>query len=122
MPHPLFIYGTLHPDRAPAAIAPTVAHLRPLGPATVRGRLLDLGTYPGLIISSGENPGDEIVHGHLFAVPDDPDLSNKIWSALDRYEDYRPASPESGLYTRVLTEVTLPDASQQSAWVYLYNR
>jgi len=116
MPHPLFIYGTLHPDHAPAAIASTVRLLRPLGPATLRGHLLDLGAYPGLIL-----PGDEIVRGHLFALPIGRE-EDRIWSALDRYEGFRPAAPATSLFIRSLLEVTLPDGSQLPTWVYLFNR
>jgi len=116
MPHPLFIYGTLHPDRAPAAIAPTVALLRPLGPATIRGHLLDLGAYPGLIL-----PGDQNISGHLFALPFGRE-EDRVWSALDRYEGFRPAAPATSLFIRSLIEVTLPDGTEQTAWVYLFNR
>jgi gamma-glutamylcyclotransferase (GGCT)/AIG2-like uncharacterized protein YtfP len=86
MPELLFIYGTLHPDRAPAEIAPIARSLTPVGPATVRGTLLDLGAYPGIRLSSA---GTE-VQGHLFALPVP---SAATWAALDRYEDFRPHGP-----------------------------
>jgi gamma-glutamylcyclotransferase (GGCT)/AIG2-like uncharacterized protein YtfP len=113
----LFIYGTLHPDRAPAEIASTVALLRPLGPATLRGQLHNLGPYPGLLL-----PGEEIVHGELFALPEDRLLRARVWQELDAYEDFRPESPETSLFTRVLTRVTLPNGETQQAWVYLFNQ
>jgi gamma-glutamylcyclotransferase (GGCT)/AIG2-like uncharacterized protein YtfP len=116
MAEPLFIYGTLHPDRAPAEIAPTVALLRPLGPATLRGRLLQLGAYPGLLL-----PGDEIIRGELFALPDDRELRARTWRELDAYEDFRPASPETSLFTRVLTRITMANEETCLAWVYLFN-
>jgi len=116
MPHPLFIYGTLHPDRAPSEIAPTVALLKPLGPATLRGLLLDLGAYPGLIL-----PGKQAVQGRLFALPEDRALRHRVWAALDAYEGFRPNAPEHSLFTRVLTSVTLPDGAPLHAWVYLFN-
>ena len=50
MPQHLFVYGTLHPDRAPAEIAHAVRHLREIGPATLRGTRYDLGDYPGVVI------------------------------------------------------------------------
>jgi gamma-glutamylcyclotransferase (GGCT)/AIG2-like uncharacterized protein YtfP len=117
MPEPLFIYGTLHPDRAPAEIAPTVALLRPLGPATLRGQLLNLGPYPGLLL-----PGEEIIHGELFALPDERQLRARTWQALDAYEDFRPDSPETSLFTRVLTRVALADGETRQAWVYIFNQ
>ena len=54
MPTLLFIYGTLHPDRTPREIATAARRLIPVGPATIRGRLYNLGEYPGVIL----NPTD----------------------------------------------------------------
>jgi gamma-glutamylcyclotransferase (GGCT)/AIG2-like uncharacterized protein YtfP len=116
MSEPLFVYGTLHPDRAPREIAPVVALLKPLGTATLRGRLLNLGAYPGLIL-----PGEDEIRGELFGLPEDRALRARTWAALDAYEDFRPESPATSLFTRVLTMVTLPDGSRQRAWVYLFN-
>jgi gamma-glutamylcyclotransferase (GGCT)/AIG2-like uncharacterized protein YtfP len=116
MSEPLFIYGTLHPDRAPAEIAPTVALLKPLGPAMLRGRLLNLGAYPGLLL-----PGPDEIRGELFALPEDRELRHRTWAALDAYEDFRPNAPEHSLFTRVLTVVTLPGGSTRRAWVYIFN-
>jgi len=113
----LFIYGTLHPNRAPAEIAPTVALFTPRGPATLRGRLLDLGAFPGLIL-----PGHDEIHGELFALPEDSALRARAWAVLDAYEGFRPDAPDASLFTRVLTRVTLPDGSAQTAWVYLFNQ
>jgi gamma-glutamylcyclotransferase (GGCT)/AIG2-like uncharacterized protein YtfP len=117
MSQPLFIYGTLHRSRAPDEIAPTVSLLRPLGPATVSGRLLNLGEYPGLLL-----PGEEVVKGVLFALPEDRELCARVWQALDAYEDFRPESPETSLFLRVLTRVELPNGGEAKAWVYVYNQ
>jgi gamma-glutamylcyclotransferase (GGCT)/AIG2-like uncharacterized protein YtfP len=113
----LFVYGTLHPDRAPAEIAPTVALLEPRGPASLRGRLLDLGTYPGLIL-----PGPDEIRGELFALPEGRARRARAWAALDAYEDFRPDAPDASLFTRVLTNVILPDGATRAAWVYLFNQ
>ena len=113
MPELLFIYGTLHPDRAPAEIADVARRLKPIGPATIRGRLYDLGAYPGVVL--GESAA-ETVAGELFAVPEAETLSY-----LDAYEDFRPGDPANSLFLRVQTTATLSDSSQQSCWVYVYN-
>src|SRR6185436_15278063 len=60
----LFVYGTLLPGHAPAAMRDVVASLRPVGPATVRGRLYHLGAYPGLVLDAGDASG--VVHGMLL--------------------------------------------------------
>jgi gamma-glutamylcyclotransferase (GGCT)/AIG2-like uncharacterized protein YtfP len=119
MPHPLFIYGTLHPNRAPAEIAVTARLLESLGRATIQGRLFNLGEYPGVILSN--SPAD-IVPGELFQFPDDP----MILARLDAYEDFRPDNPGRSLFLRQRVYATLldnPDVGKKVAcWVYTYNR
>ena len=115
MPHHLFVYGTLHPDRAPAEIAAAVSQLKRIGSGTIRGRLYNLGDYPGVVIDPDHN--DEIP-GTIFALPNDP----AILTALDRYEDFRPAAPTNSLFIRSECTVTLPDGNNIACWVYLYNR
>ena len=46
----LFIYGTLLPGLVRPPLDALVARMTPLGPATVLGRLYDLGPYPGLVL------------------------------------------------------------------------
>ena len=113
MPTLLFVYGTLHPDRAPAEIAAAARCLTPIGPATIRARLYNLGAYPGAILDPTAPP----ISGHLFTVPDAAALV-----ALDAYEDFRPTDPAASLFLRVETTATLPDNSHRPCWVYVYNR
>jgi gamma-glutamylcyclotransferase (GGCT)/AIG2-like uncharacterized protein YtfP len=115
-PQHLFVYGTLHPDRAPAEIAHAVRHLRELSPGTLRGTRYDLGDYPGVVIHP-DRPND-IVQGTVFALPDDP----AILQALDRYEDYRPNDPTASLFLRATHPVTMADGTTLDCWVYLYNQ
>jgi gamma-glutamylcyclotransferase (GGCT)/AIG2-like uncharacterized protein YtfP len=110
----LFVYGTLHPDRAPAEIAPAVRTLRELGPGTLRGTRYDLGEYPGVVIHPDRN---DQVQGTVFTLPDDP----AVLRALDRYEDYCPNDPVASLFLRVIQPVTLSDGATLDCWVYLYN-
>jgi len=114
---PLFIYGTLHPDRAPREIAAVARQLKPLGPATIRGRILDLGEYPGLVLADANDSQPQIVPGELFAVPDLATLAE-----LDRYEDFRANDPEASLFLRVEALAILTDGSRLPCWVYVYNR
>ena len=113
MPNHLFLYGTLHPDRAPAEIAPAARRLQPIGRGTIRALLYNLGEYPGAILDPAAPP----VPGEVFLVPDAATLS-----ALDAYEDYRPGSPTDSLFLRTKTVVTFDDGSRKSCWVYVYNR
>lgn len=113
MPTTLFIYGTLHPERAPREIAPIAHRLTPIGPATICARLYNLGAYPGAILDPAAPP----ISGELFTVPDAATLA-----ALDAYEDYRPADPANSLFIRVETTATTPDGSTHPCEVYVYNR
>lgn len=113
MPHALFIYGTLHPNRAPRAIAAAARRLTSIGRATIRARLYNLGQYPGIVLDPAAAP----ILGELFTVPDDQTLA-----ALDAYEDFRPHDPANSLFLREKAVVTLDDGSDQSCWVYVYNR
>lgn len=96
--HLLFVYGTLrrnernvrHPLLAGAAFE---------GAAVARGRLLDLGAYPGFI------EGDGPVAGELWAVRED---------ALRRLDEY-----EGDEYRRIRLPVRA-DAGEREAWAYLY--
>jgi gamma-glutamylcyclotransferase (GGCT)/AIG2-like uncharacterized protein YtfP len=114
MPHPLFVYGTLHPDRAPAAIASAVRLFRELSPATVPGRLYDLGDYPGLHL---DVPYPQPIPGKLFTLPED----HGLFAQLDAYEGYDADHPTESLFLRQLTSATLPDGSILTCWIYVYN-
>jgi gamma-glutamylcyclotransferase (GGCT)/AIG2-like uncharacterized protein YtfP len=113
MPELLFVYGTLHPDRAPREIAFAASRLVPSGHATIRARLLDLGAYPGIVLDDAAAP----VPGELFTIPDTATLD-----ALDAYEDYRPNDLAASLFLRTKAIVTLNDGHEQCCWVYTYNR
>jgi gamma-glutamylcyclotransferase (GGCT)/AIG2-like uncharacterized protein YtfP len=107
----LFIYGTLHPDRAPAEIASVARRLVPHAHGTIRARLYNLGAYPGVILDATAAP----IPGEVFLVPDAATLAR-----LDAYEDYRPADPANSLFLREKTVVTFDDGTTQVCWVYTY--
>jgi gamma-glutamylcyclotransferase (GGCT)/AIG2-like uncharacterized protein YtfP len=108
----LFIYGTLHPDRAPREIASAVRRLTLVGRATVCARLLDLAEYPGIVLDADA----AAIAGELFVVPDAATLA-----ALDAYEDYRADDLAGSLFVRTRAVVTLGDGREISCWVYIYN-
>jgi gamma-glutamylcyclotransferase (GGCT)/AIG2-like uncharacterized protein YtfP len=110
----LFSYGTLQPGHAPAEIAPTVRQFRRVGTGFVRGRLYDLGEYPGAVLSRTGLP----VRGQVFELPDDP----KILRRLDEYEGFNPSQPKGSLFVRRRCLVTLKDGKRLSCWVYTYNQ
>jgi gamma-glutamylcyclotransferase (GGCT)/AIG2-like uncharacterized protein YtfP len=95
----LFVYGTLmrgyalHDVLAPGATLLTTGH--------VRGRLLDLGGYPGLIAGGGR------VSGEVYRLDD-----GELLPVLDREEGYN--------FVRRRAVVTLAGGRRARAWLYRY--
>lgn len=111
----LFVYGTLMRSlgRAPHAMLAGSAVFEANG--SVEGKLVDLGSYPGLLPSGG---GSRVL-GELYRLPQRD--TYPLLRALDRYEGCDPAHPESGLYQRKYIAVRLSDAQTVVAWSYFYN-
>jgi gamma-glutamylcyclotransferase (GGCT)/AIG2-like uncharacterized protein YtfP len=109
----LFIYGTLLPGHVPPAMRAVCARLRTVGPATLNGRLYDLGHYPGIVVG---NHG--MVRGELVEVPD-----RATWDALDRYEGCPREGESEGLFRRIRATATRGEDRQTvECWVYIYHR
>ena len=116
MPNHLFVYGTLHPDKAPPEIKNAVKKMSLLGKGRVWGKLVDLGAYPGAMLGKQYK---KTISGLIFSLPDgDPNLLNR----LDRYEEFFPDAPERSLFLRRQVEVELEDQSRTTCWIYEWNR
>lgn len=111
----LFLYGTLLPEYAPDEIASKVQRLRCVGSASVRGRLYDLGQYPGAILDASTGTR---IYGQLFVLPPD----QTVLRALDAYEGFEPDDIESSLFVRQKVEGILSDGRAIPCWIYVYNR
>lgn len=106
----LFVYGTLRPGCAhPMArlLAERAAHV---GAARARGRLYNLGRYPGM----QETLADDWVLGDLYRLPDD---QGRTLQALDDYENAE--SPIPAFFERCLAEVRTAEGMAQ-AWIYWF--
>jgi len=110
----LFLYGTLLVE-SPDEVVGALKSLRRLGPAHVRGRLYDLGEYPGAVIDHSANTS---VHGELVELPAD----KAILDALDKYEEFDPSRPQKSLFVRKKTRIKLADGRNVEGWMYVYNR
>jgi gamma-glutamylcyclotransferase (GGCT)/AIG2-like uncharacterized protein YtfP len=110
----LFVYGTLSPRHAPPEIAATVRRLRPVGQATVRGRLYDLGKYPGAVLNEKSR---SLIRGEVFELPED----QSTLTSLDNYEGFEPGKRNSSLFLRRAYPVTMDDGKRVRCWVYVYN-
>jgi gamma-glutamylcyclotransferase (GGCT)/AIG2-like uncharacterized protein YtfP len=95
----LFTYGTLMRGYGLHRVMARGTTL--LGPGSVRGGLLDLGRYPGLVEGAGR------VKGELYRL-DDPELL----PILDREEGYN--------FERRRAVVTLDGGRRARAWIYRY--
>jgi gamma-glutamylcyclotransferase (GGCT)/AIG2-like uncharacterized protein YtfP len=107
-----FFYGTLRAGQPPPDLAAWLAPL-PRRPATLPGRLLDLGAYPGAVLAAdeGEAPGPEIV-GELVSVP------HERVAELDRYEGFVLADPARSLFVRERAHATTARGERVACWVY----
>jgi gamma-glutamylcyclotransferase (GGCT)/AIG2-like uncharacterized protein YtfP len=95
----LFTYGTLMRGYGLHAVLARGAS--PMGTGSVRGHLLDLGRYPGLIDGRGR------VRGEVYRLDD-----TELLPVLDREEGYN--------FVRGRTTVTLVGGRRARAWVYRY--
>jgi gamma-glutamylcyclotransferase (GGCT)/AIG2-like uncharacterized protein YtfP len=86
--------------------------MRFVGRGWIQAALYDLGLFPAAIPAP-----DGRVFGELYEVVDDPSVLTK----LDEIEGYRPNEPDTSLYMRAQTTVTLENWAVESAWVYFYN-
>nr|WP_225908142.1 gamma-glutamylcyclotransferase [Hyphomonas sediminis] len=83
-----------------------------LGPCRFRGRMPDLGGFPGVV------SGDALCHGVRWRIRD-----ASIAPAMDEFEDVTD-DPATSLYQRMRLPV-LDDQGQvtgEDAWVYIYNQ
>ena len=109
----LFSYGTLLPEHAPREIAPTVRRLRRVGQGFVRGKLYDLGDYPGAVLTRN----GPLIRGLVFELPDDP----SVLEQLDRYEEFDSSRPNGSLFVRKRRVVNLQNGKKIVCWIYTYN-
>ena len=84
------------------------------GSGTIAAALFDLGIYPAAVPSEHENAR---VRGEVYEMTDAP----AVVAVLDDIEGYSPNEPDTSLYTRLVTPVTLDDGSVVDAWAYFYN-
>lgn len=74
----------------------------------LRGRLFDLGQYPGVI-----ECGDDLVTGELYRIKNLRGLA-----VLDEYEGFDPEEPERSPFFR--SAVVLADPAGVESWMYFY--
>ena len=108
----VFFYGTLMTPFNRTGRLRIDQHLAFRGRGSIAAALFDLGIYPAAVPAE-----DSRVRGEVY------ELTEPIAAlrALDELEGYRPGEPESSLYTRMRTLVSMDDGSASEAWAYFYN-
>jgi gamma-glutamylcyclotransferase (GGCT)/AIG2-like uncharacterized protein YtfP len=114
----LFVYGTLRPF-VDIPMARWLEHVATyVGDARTRGRLYDLGSYPGLIDSVCR---DDWVRGELYLLP----MRAMVLRLLDRYEGARGRGAQRFVRVRRVVQ-PLDDRCgvkrTRVAWLYCYCR
>lgn len=112
MTEKIFAYGTLMGGFDRLRRAGIDTRMRFVARGWITGALYDLGLYPVAIPAP-----DGRVWGEVYDVEDDPSVVQK----LDEIEGFRPNDPDTSLYVRAQTEVTLNTGETATAWVYFYN-
>lgn len=110
----LFVYGTLRRNVGHPMHKILSAGAEPAGEGAFRGRLFDLGRYPGAV---PDNTGRWRVRGEIYRLRSPETVLN----ALDEYEGCAPRNPQPHQYRRELQPVEGTDGEAMEAWIYLYN-
>ena len=108
----VFFYGTLMSGFERPGRSRIDPELTAVGRGSIQAMLFDLGIYPAAIPAS-----DGRVLGEVHRMSD----VDRVLTALDEIEGYRPEQPDASLYTRVETPVTFDDGHVATAWAYFYN-
>ena len=108
----VFFYGTLMKGFERAGRSRVEAKLTPMGRGSIGAALFDLGIYPAAIPSA-----DSRVSGEVYRISD----IDAVLAVLDELEGYRPSDPDTSLYRRIETPVTMDGGQVAQAWVYFYN-
>jgi len=111
----LFVYGSLRSGFRSPVYEYISGYFNFIGEARVKGKLFDMGSYPGGVPS---NDGTFII-GELYSIRDEAEFSWAI-GQLDDYEGVNVESDEVQLYRRELTDVFIKNEIIP-AWIYWYN-
>ncbi len=111
----LFVYGVLRRGRGRSAHCILDQRGIFIGNGLFRGRMYDIGHYPGAVPS---NKASDLVRGDVYLLPDPDD----ILKILDMFEGYVFDGYSDGEFCREKAPVFLENGKNVLAWVYIYNR
>ena len=108
----LFVYGSLLDEDNEFAVY-LKDNSKFYSTGKVRGRLYDIGEYPGAILSA---EGDEYIYGNILEI----DTPEKVFKLIDDYEGYGGEQSWPNEFIRVLIDIETGSGAV-SCWIYLYN-
>src|SRR5690349_20067775 len=97
-----FVYGTLKQGQSNYPLV--AAAVRAAIPATIRGRLYDVGPFPALAA------GDEAVRGEVLMV--EPAELPRLLTVLDALEGFVPSDPAGSMYLRRVVSAATDDGRE----------
>lgn len=110
----LFVYGSLRSGFHHPMYEYISRFFTFIGPAKVKGKLIDMGTFPAGIPTTD----DHYIIGELYRIKEPHEFSWAI-GQLDDYEGVAAEADEVQLYRREITEAYVND-QPIPAWVYWY--
>ena len=113
--HFVFVYGSLRSGFQSTAYEYISRYFNFFGEAKVKGKLFDLGKYPGAVPTQE----DTFIRGELYIVKNENEFSWAI-AQLDDYEGVLVEPNEKPLYRREIADIYVNDAIVP-AWIYWYN-
>ncbi len=113
-PDTIFVYGTLRRDANNEMSRLLADHAEFVAYANFRGKLYNIGDYPGAVPSVDPN---DTVPGEVYLLHQ----ADTALPLLDRYEQFGSGFPEPNEYLRLMQAVLLENGAMLSAWVYVYN-
>jgi gamma-glutamylcyclotransferase (GGCT)/AIG2-like uncharacterized protein YtfP len=114
----LFVYGSLRKGFESPAYGYISSHFDLTSPATVKGRLYDLGDYPAGVPYEAEE-GEARIVGELYTIRETDEFEWAI-AQLDDYEGVDASYDEPAQYYRSRVPVLCEDGQTTEAWIYWY--
>lgn len=111
----LFVYGSLRSGFRSQAYEYVSRYFDLVGPASVKGKLFDMGDYPAAIPAEEES----LIVGELYRIKNEKEFTWAICQ-LDDYEGVLVEPHEQPLYRREIGQVLFSD-NTVPAWIYWFN-
>ncbi len=110
----LFVYGTLRKGFSLLIPEKIASDIEWVSYSQVKGRLYDIGKYPGAI---SDDSGDFFIKGEIIKIK----APVSVFEFLDNYEGYDVDDQPESEYCRKKEWFSLEDGTSVEAWIYWYN-